>query len=566
MLDELISAYGNRFLVAALGVSLALLCLFIVLWVLRNRAPSPFVRGGRNRQPRLQVLDAAAVDTRRRIVLIRRDNVEHLVMIGGPTDLVIESGIGDERHYLNARALQTQPIEDEARLAQQQTASLPATEPFESRPLPQSAMVAPKADLIERDLSETVRSEQLKTQVDASYAEISQVRRQQATAADRPRPAPIADRDLVQRPTAETSASVTAGTASVSRPAAPAGAMPGNVVRQPAAAPIIAAAATAAPAMAVQTPTSPARQSEPATVSTPTAMPRQEQPKETAPASAAFSPELHVGPTVIATQISAVDEPAAPSGRLIEEPATAISTNLSVQAAEEETTPALDAPAVTSPAVSASAVQAAEPTFVAPSIDERPHSSVVAAPSSEIEPPVRTSTSVAVEADPVIDVAPPVRTEAIASSAEDVLEAARARVLSMPVNEGAPRPFEAARFASSGPGTMTANAQPSEIARDESPAPRDISDFERVLEEEMALHIAADPGPQRPQPAAAPAVPPLLPETRPDRPRLPIGAIAAEPRPAATPAGANPAQPAEEPNLQTEIARIFGEMSASRNP
>jgi hypothetical protein len=49
MLDDLIAAYGNRFLVAALGVSLALLCLFIVLWILRNRAPSPFVRGGRNR-------------------------------------------------------------------------------------------------------------------------------------------------------------------------------------------------------------------------------------------------------------------------------------------------------------------------------------------------------------------------------------------------------------------------------------------------------------------------------------------------------------------------------------
>ncbi len=102
MLEELVTTYGNRFLVAALGVSLALLCLFVVLRLLRNRAPSPFVRGGRNRQPRLQVLDAAAVDARRRLVLVRRDNVEHLVMIGGPTDIVIESGIGDERAYLSA--------------------------------------------------------------------------------------------------------------------------------------------------------------------------------------------------------------------------------------------------------------------------------------------------------------------------------------------------------------------------------------------------------------------------------------------------------------------------------
>ena len=47
----------------------------------------------RGRQPRLAVIDAAAVDGRRRLVLIRRDNVEHLVMIGGPTDVVIEPNI-----------------------------------------------------------------------------------------------------------------------------------------------------------------------------------------------------------------------------------------------------------------------------------------------------------------------------------------------------------------------------------------------------------------------------------------------------------------------------------------
>src|ERR1700712_1566274 len=95
MLDELIAAYGSRFFIAAGGVGVALLVLIGVLWLLRGRAPSPFVRGGRNRQPRLQVLDAAAVDARRRLVLVRRDGVENLIMIGGPTDIVIESGIGD---------------------------------------------------------------------------------------------------------------------------------------------------------------------------------------------------------------------------------------------------------------------------------------------------------------------------------------------------------------------------------------------------------------------------------------------------------------------------------------
>ena len=95
MLDDIAGAYGSRFFLAAGGVGIALLVLIGILWVLRNRAPSPFVRGGKNRLPRLQVLDAAAVDARRRLVLVRRDGVEHLIMIGGPTDIVIESGISD---------------------------------------------------------------------------------------------------------------------------------------------------------------------------------------------------------------------------------------------------------------------------------------------------------------------------------------------------------------------------------------------------------------------------------------------------------------------------------------
>src|SRR5579883_2613434 len=49
--------------------------------------------GLRGRQPRLAVIDYASVDGRRRLILIRRDNVEHLLMIGGPTDVVVEPNI-----------------------------------------------------------------------------------------------------------------------------------------------------------------------------------------------------------------------------------------------------------------------------------------------------------------------------------------------------------------------------------------------------------------------------------------------------------------------------------------
>lgn len=45
---------------------------------------------------RIEVVEQTPVDAKRSLVLIRRDGVEHLVMIGGPTDIVIEGGIRAE--------------------------------------------------------------------------------------------------------------------------------------------------------------------------------------------------------------------------------------------------------------------------------------------------------------------------------------------------------------------------------------------------------------------------------------------------------------------------------------
>jgi hypothetical protein len=51
------------------------------------------VPGGRTRQPRLGLVDAFSLDGQRQLVLVRRDNIEHLVMIGGPNDVLVESQI-----------------------------------------------------------------------------------------------------------------------------------------------------------------------------------------------------------------------------------------------------------------------------------------------------------------------------------------------------------------------------------------------------------------------------------------------------------------------------------------
>ncbi|MGR9553699.1 flagellar biosynthetic protein FliO [Rhizobium leguminosarum] len=141
MLDDVVGAYGSRFLLAAGGVGLALLLLIIVLWVIRSRAPSPFVRGGRNRQPRLQVLDAAAVDARRRLVLVRRDDVEHLIMIGGPSDIVIESRILPAAAEQPDSASRPQPVEQRPI-----SVARPETPPISPPRPPVAARVEPAAE------------------------------------------------------------------------------------------------------------------------------------------------------------------------------------------------------------------------------------------------------------------------------------------------------------------------------------------------------------------------------------------------------------------------------------
>src|SRR5919198_5557531 len=85
---------GQSGLKVVLFVIVVLGLLALAFWLLRRfgggRLGGDAMRG---RRPRLAVIDQATVDSRRRLVLIRRDNVEHLLIIGGPTDVVVEQNI-----------------------------------------------------------------------------------------------------------------------------------------------------------------------------------------------------------------------------------------------------------------------------------------------------------------------------------------------------------------------------------------------------------------------------------------------------------------------------------------
>ncbi len=64
--------------------------------------------GGRQRQPRLGIVDTYDLDRQRQLVLIRRDNVEHLIMVGGSSDVVVETNI------LRSGSRATAPVYSEA--------------------------------------------------------------------------------------------------------------------------------------------------------------------------------------------------------------------------------------------------------------------------------------------------------------------------------------------------------------------------------------------------------------------------------------------------------------------
>jgi len=94
MIPDIGGGVGAKLVTASVVVAIALLMFFLIVRAWRRRAHGSVPRGARNRGPRLGVLDSVAIDQRRRLVLVRRDDVEHLIMIGGPSDLVVESGIG----------------------------------------------------------------------------------------------------------------------------------------------------------------------------------------------------------------------------------------------------------------------------------------------------------------------------------------------------------------------------------------------------------------------------------------------------------------------------------------
>src|SRR5271165_351190 len=125
---------------AACGIAALVVLAILYRFVFAHRLRVP---GGRTRQPRLGLVDAFSLDGQRQLVLVRRDNVEHLIMIGGPNDVLVEAQIN--RALAAARENNLTSAAQAKPAPPRRAEPLPAAPPASAPPVPAAAPPAARA-------------------------------------------------------------------------------------------------------------------------------------------------------------------------------------------------------------------------------------------------------------------------------------------------------------------------------------------------------------------------------------------------------------------------------------
>ncbi len=79
-----------RFLLALL---LVLALIAALTWAARRFGIGGHMVPNTGQSPRLTIVEVKTVDPRRKLILVRRDHREHLILLGAENDLLLESGI-----------------------------------------------------------------------------------------------------------------------------------------------------------------------------------------------------------------------------------------------------------------------------------------------------------------------------------------------------------------------------------------------------------------------------------------------------------------------------------------
>ena len=78
---------------AVILLGLVLAAIGAIAWLVKRSGLVPGLGGTRRNGRRLRVVEVTPVDVKRKLVLVRRDDIEHLILLGMQSDLVVESGI-----------------------------------------------------------------------------------------------------------------------------------------------------------------------------------------------------------------------------------------------------------------------------------------------------------------------------------------------------------------------------------------------------------------------------------------------------------------------------------------
>lgn len=143
-LTSLFGGSENALLNAALALGIVLVLIVLALWVLKVFFRASSTLAGRSK--RLSVVDSVMVDTRRRLLIVRRDNVEHLILTGGPQDLVVETGIPVERPATGLRRGLPEPAAGHA----ERPASYPVTDALQAAKALAATNEAPEHGAMDR--------------------------------------------------------------------------------------------------------------------------------------------------------------------------------------------------------------------------------------------------------------------------------------------------------------------------------------------------------------------------------------------------------------------------------
>ncbi|MBV8748058.1 MAG: flagellar biosynthetic protein FliO, partial [Xanthobacteraceae bacterium] len=187
-MSGLLGSQLPMFAVTALVLVVAVIAAVFV--VRRGRKAARREGGTRGRQvPRLAMIDSTPIIDGRKLVIVRRDDVEHLVLIGGATDVLIEANI---RRSESVDTVAAQPRDTAPRIAAE---APPRGAVADARPS------APEADEITKELPvPEAASWPLQPEATQRLKRASDLATETPAAAEAPPAEPIAVRTPVVEP------------------------------------------------------------------------------------------------------------------------------------------------------------------------------------------------------------------------------------------------------------------------------------------------------------------------------------------------------------------------------